>query len=174
MRTPEDGTRFPMNSPARQSVAPEGHSQFTVVRPRRSAPDEARRAVPTRGAELFDLEPFVVEVQRSERVAIVRPRGELDMATVETLRTTLDVAIAETPGAAPNGLETSAHLVLDLRRLSFIDSTGLHLVVALDERARRDGFLLTLIAPAAPVDRAIQLCGLDQVLPFVPAEDAVV
>ena len=123
---------------------------------------------------MSDLEPFAVEVRRRDHVTIVKPRGELDMATVETLRTTLDVAIAEASDAAPDGIGTSAQLTLDLRRLTFIDSTGLHLVVALGERAQRDGFLLTLIAPAAPVDRAIQLCGLDQVLPFVPAEDAVV
>ncbi len=95
------------------------------------------------------------------------------MATVETLRTTLDVAIAETVRAALDGFETGARLVLDLRRLSFIDSTGLHLLLALDQRARRDGFMLTLVAPTAPIDRAIRLCGLDHVLPFVPADDTV-
>ena len=122
---------------------------------------------------MSDLEPFAVEVQRHDHITIVRPSGELDMATVETLRTTLDVAIAETPRAAQECVDTGVRLVLDLRRLSFIDSTGLHLAVALDERAQRDGFLLTLIAPPAPLDRAIRLCGLDQVLPFAPADDAV-
>ena len=63
--------------------------------------------------------------------------------------------------------------MLDLRGLSFIDSTGLHLLVALDQRAQRDGFQLTLLAPAAPIDRAIQLCGLDQTLPFAAPVDAV-
>ena len=122
---------------------------------------------------MCDLEPFAVEVQRHEHVTIVQPRGELDMATVEMLRTTLDVAIAETQRTARDGFETGARLLLDLRGLSFIDSTGLHLMVALDQRAQRIGFLLTLIAPAAPIDRAIQLCGLDQVLPFVSAYDTV-
>ena len=64
-------------------------------------------------------------------------------------------------------------LVLDLRGLSFFDSTGLHLLVALHQRAQRDGFQLTLVAPAAPADHAIKLSGLDQVLPFVAADDAV-
>ena len=61
----------------------------------------------------------------------------------------------------------------DLRGLSFIDSNGLHLLVALDQRAERDGFQLTLLAPAPPIDRAIQLCGLDQILPFAAPVDAV-
>ena len=116
---------------------------------------------------MSDLEPFAVELRRRDHVTIVQPRGELDIATVETLRSALDVAIAETLRTAQDGFETGARLVLDLRGLSFIDSTGLHLMVTLDQRAQRTGFLLTLIAPAAPIDRAIQLCGLDQVLPFV-------
>jgi anti-sigma B factor antagonist len=122
---------------------------------------------------MSDLEPFAVEVQRRKHVAIVQPRGELDLATVETLRSALDEAIAETLSAALGGMEHGARLVLDLRGLSFIDSTGLHLLVALDQRAQRDGFQLTLLAPAAPIDRAIQLCGLDQSLPFAAPVDAV-
>ena len=122
---------------------------------------------------MSDLEPFAVEVQRRKHVTIVQPRGELDLATAETLRSTLDAAIAETLSAALDGMENGARLVLDLRGLSFIDSTGLHLLVALDQRAQRDGFQLTLLAPAAPVDRAIQLCGLDQTLPFAAPVDAV-
>lgn len=110
---------------------------------------------------MSDLEPFAVEVQRRDDVAIVQPRGELDLATVNTLSAALD------------GIEGAERLVLDLRGLSFIESTGLHMLVALHRRAERDGFQLTLIAPAAPVDRAIQLCGLDRVLPLVAAADAV-
>ena len=121
---------------------------------------------------MFDFEPFAVEVQRREHVTIVQPRGELDIATVETLRSRLDAAIAETLRVPLDGFENAARLVLDLRGLSFIDSTGLHLLLALDQQAQRDGLLLTLVAPAPPIDRAIELCGLDQVLPFV-APDAV-
>ena len=124
---------------------------------RSSSTDRARRVV----------ERFRVDVQRRDHVTIVQPHGELDIATAETLRTTLDAAVTETLLAALDGMELPARLVLDLRGLSFIDSSGLHVVSALDQRAKRDGFQLTLLAPAAPVDRAIQLSGLDKVLPFV-------
>ena len=101
------------------------------------------------------LVPFTVEVQRQDDVAIVEPRGELDVATVETL------------GAALDDIKSAGRLVLDLRGLSFIDSSGLHLLIALDQRAQRDGFQLALVAPAPPVDRAIQVSGLGKTLPFV-------
>ena len=122
---------------------------------------------------MSDLAPFAVEVQRRKHVTIVQPRGELELATAETLRSTLDAAIADTLSAALDGMEHGARLVLDLRGLSFIDSAGLHLLVALDQRAQRDGFQLTLLAPAAPANRAIELCGLDQTLPFAAGADAV-
>ncbi len=103
-------------------------------------------------------QPFAVEVQRRTDIVIVRPHGELDLATVEALRAALD------------GIEDAGRLVLDLRGLSFIDSTGLRLLVALHGRSQRDGFQLTLVAPAAPADKAIRLSGLDHALPFVAAE----
>jgi anti-sigma B factor antagonist len=162
-----------MSFPASQSAASEHAVQLTVVETsRRSADDGMRRALSDRVGEISDLDPFAVEFQRRDHVTIVQPSGELDLATIETLRTALDAAIADTLHAALSGIETGARLVLDLRGLSFIDSNGLHLLVALDERAHRDGFQLTLLAPAAPIDRAIQVCGLDQVLPFV-APDAL-
>jgi anti-anti-sigma factor len=96
-------------------------------------------------------------VERLDGVAFVRARGELDVATVATLRAELD------------GIDDVRRLVLDLRGLSFIDSTGLHLLVRLRDRALQDGFELALLAPGAPVDRAIRICGLDKELPFEAA-----
>ena len=147
-----------MGFPLDESAASRGRARLTLV----------ETSCPSAGRELrapSGLEPFAVEVERGTAGTIVQPRGELDVATVETLRTTLDAAIAAT--------EHGARLVLDLRGLSFIDSNGLHLLVALDERAQRDGFQLSLLAPAAPIDRAIRVCGLDQTLPFAAPVDAV-
>jgi len=124
-----------------------------------------------RAAETAHREHFAIDVQRRQRVAIVQPRGELELATVEPLQSALDAAIAETLSAA-GGVAHDVRVVLDLRGLSFIDSTGVQLLVMLDQRAQRDGFQLTLVAPTAPVDRAIQLCGLDEKLAFVAVADA--
>ena len=52
----------------------------------------------------------------------MQPRGELDLVTVETLRAALD------------GIENTDRLVLDLRGLTFMDSTGLQLLVAFHQR----------------------------------------
>jgi anti-sigma B factor antagonist len=146
---------------AHQSTGSGGHEGPTGVETRRSPSGGDRRSEPARPVEPAGPEPFAVDVQRRADVAIVQPRGELDVATVETLRAALDEV--DIPG----------RLVLDLRGLSFIDSTGLHLLVTLHRRSQRDGFELTLVAPAAPIDRAITLSGLDEALPFSATVDAV-
>ena len=145
----------------RQIAVSGGHRELTGVQASRSSPNGARPAGSAPAVEVARPRPFAVDVQRSGGVAIVRPRGELDLASAATLRAALD------------GIEDAGRLVLDLRGLSFLDSSGLHLLVGLDERARRDGFQLALVAPAAPADKAIQLTGLDQALPFVAADDAI-
>jgi anti-sigma B factor antagonist len=126
-----------------------------------AAAEDWRRTAAGGTLEMVGLEPFITEVERRADVTFVRPHGDLEIATAGRLHATL------------NGIESAEHLVLDLRGLSFIDSTGLHLLVTLHKRAQRDGFQLTLVAPAAPVEKAIQLCGLDETLPFVEIVDAV-
>lgn len=106
-------------------------------------------------------EPFAVEVHWRGHVAILQPSGELDLATIETLRAALD------------DIEIAGAVVLDLRGLSFVDSAGVHLLIELHQRAQRDGFRLALLAPPAPVDSAIRLCGLYEALPFVVPSDAL-
>lgn len=108
-------------------------------------------------------EILVVDVNRLGATALVQPSGELDLATTGKLRAALD------------GITAPRSLVLDMRGVSFIDSTGLHLLAELHERAVREGFELELIAPPPPVDTPIRVCGFDRRLPFVaePAADGV-
>jgi anti-sigma B factor antagonist len=144
-----------------------GSARAARPAPRRltAVPDPGGHPAPTRTADdsraVAWIDAFAVEVQRRDGVAIVQPRGELDLATVETLRTALDA------------VTTAERLVLDLRGVSYMDSTGLNLLVALNKRAQRDEFQLALVAPAAPANRAIQVSGLDRALPFVAAADAL-
>ena len=100
-------------------------------------------------------EPFAVECSATETSRPCALAANSTSSAAETLQAALD------------GITSVGRLMLDLRELSFIDSTGLHLLVALDARSRQDGFQLTLLAPRAPADRAIRVCGLDRVLPFV-------
>jgi anti-sigma B factor antagonist len=88
--------------------------------------------------------------------------GELDMRTIEQL----SARVAEQLAAGVR------ELTLDLRELGFMDSSGLALLIELDERSRAEGWLLKLFCPrhdaAALVLRAT---GADQALPFVEAPE---
>ena len=99
------------------------------------------------------------EVVRGDDTATVRPVGALDIATVPVL----DEQLAELRDA---GLH---RLVLDLRGLYFMDSTGMRCVLKYDAEARNDGFSIELIRGSRAVQRVFELTGTDAHLPFVDA-----
>jgi anti-sigma B factor antagonist len=89
--------------------------------------------------------PFEVEVTHPEGATLVSARGELDIATVPMLQPVLG--------------ELTGPVVLDLRGVSFIDASGLRLLLLADARARHDGLDLTLL-PGAATERLFQLAGV--------------
>lgn len=83
--------------------------------------------------------------------------GELDLSTADEVEEELESAEALGP----------AVLMLDLSGLSFLDSTGLRLVLAADDRARRDGRRLVLVRGPDPVHRVFRIALLEERLDFV-------
>jgi anti-anti-sigma factor len=76
--------------------------------------------------------------------------GELDLATSAELSRALSTA------------QASAKLVtLDLRRLEFMDCTGLAVLVAAADRARACGDHFRLVRGSPPVDRLLALTGFE-------------
>ena len=59
-----------------------------------------------------------------------------------------------------------AAIVLDLRGLSFMDSSGLHLVMRWAADASKDGFSIRAGAGPAPVQRIFELAALTETLPW--------
>jgi anti-anti-sigma factor len=83
--------------------------------------------------------------------------GELDLATAEQL----EAQLKQVESAGP---ET---LVLDLRELEFMDSTGLRAVIAADTRARERGGKLVVVRAPDDVDRVFRITLMDQHLELV-------
>jgi anti-anti-sigma factor len=90
----------------------------------------------------------------------VAPEGELDMATCEPVAAMLDE------------LWDSGwtDVVLDLREVTFADSTTLHLLVCNQRRAERDGTRFRIIDGSHAVQRILTISGLRHVLDFMPEE----
>src|SRR3954454_16941613 len=86
--------------------------------------------------------PFTAERQQSDGVVRVILRGELDMETGPRAEEELRRAEADAPPT----------LVLDMREVTFFDSTGLQMVLDADVRAREEGrwFVLAVRADGEP------------------------
>lgn len=106
--------------------------------------------------------PLEVETQEHESGARIALRGELDLFSAKALEEELDRLEPTRPEV----------LVLDLRELSFIDSSGLRVVLAADGRARDEGRKLVLVRAPEGVQRIFNIAGLDSRLVMVndPAE----
>jgi anti-anti-sigma factor len=91
-----------------------------------------------------------------------------DGAVVATLVGELDLPAAE---AAFDPLDRAARdagrLVLDLSDLTFIDSSGLRLVVRLDVGAREGAFDLSIVRGPDNIQQVFEIVGLTDALPFV-------
>jgi anti-anti-sigma factor len=65
-------------------------------------------------------------------------------------------------------------LVLDLRELTFMDSTGLRVMVSADARARDDSRRLAIVQGPEAVHRVFRITGLDDHLEIVETPEAAV
>jgi anti-anti-sigma factor len=94
--------------------------------------------------------PFHVDVRPERDIVRVVPVGELDLATAPRLE-------RELHDLRDSGFD---HVVLDMHDLSFIDSSGIRVVLA-EQRFANDGdrrFSLVGVPPV--IHRALEVCGL--------------
>ena len=108
-------------------------------------------------------EPFRCESGRDADRWWVRPVGELDLDTAPLLEQELGAARAA--GAAS--------VVLDMRALTFMDSTGLRIVVSGDARARQRGGRFAVVRGPEAVQRIFRITRLDERLDMVDTLAAV-
>lgn len=90
-----------------------------------------------------------IELWREGRAAVVRPQGEVDVRTAPVLRRAMDDAVATAAG----------DLVVDLSAVTFIDSSGLGVLLG---RFRRlpAGRTMVLRAPQPHVRALLELAGV--------------
>ena len=90
-------------------------------------------------------------------------RGELDLSTTFKVERELQRVEGATPDL----------LVLDLSGLTFLDSTGLRLIVGADQRARRADRRLAIVKGPAAVHRVFSITKLDERLEMVDDGDGL-
>ena len=100
------------------------------------------------------LTELCVDVVPDGAGATVVLAGEIDLATAPELQARLEVLIDATTG----------DVALDVARVTFLDSTGLH-VIALAHQRLRDGCRqLRVSNPATRVRRVLELSGMARLL----------
>jgi anti-sigma B factor antagonist len=99
-----------------------------------------------------------LETTRNGRVAVVAPTGELDLSGAAVLQAELDRLAEE---------GELGGVVLDLRGLEFMDSSGLRLVVLADMQAREAGRRFALVRGDETVHRVFEITRMSDRLQFV-------
>ncbi len=87
----------------------------------------------------------------------VSVEGELDLGTIPALAQHIDARTDGEDGA----------LTLDLGGVTFMDSSGLRMLIELHDRSQRERWQLSLIAPEhQSATLVLRMTGADEALPF--------
>jgi anti-anti-sigma factor len=100
-----------------------------------------------------------VDTESADGQARISLSGELDISSAARVEDELSSLQAQSPKM----------LVLDLRELEFMDSTGLRLIVRADEAARAGGTRFVIVRGPEAVQRVFQIVGLDTRLEMADA-----
>lgn len=100
---------------------------------------------------------FRLEVRNEGRSTVISVSGELDLASSPALQEELDrVATSD-----------SQMLIIDLRELDFMDSTGLSVLVRAHQRIEEQGRQLAMVKGPQQVQRLLSLTGVADRLTLV-------
>jgi anti-sigma B factor antagonist len=99
-------------------------------------------------------------VYETDRV-VLSLEGELDMASAAQLQSAFEDA----------DLATKTIVVLDLRQLHFVDSTGLRIILAARNRCRERGQELTVTRGSQQVERLLSVTGMAEHLRTAPPDE---
>ncbi|SFP02742.1 MULTISPECIES: STAS domain-containing protein [Actinomadura] len=102
---------------------------------------------------------FDISLMRDDRCTLVRVKGDIDVVS----RTRFEETLFEV-------VESGEPMVVDMREVTFCDSTGLNAIVAANRRAGERGTHIALVALPPRVQRVFRITGLDK---FIPIHDTL-
>lgn len=100
---------------------------------------------------------FSVDVQDGEQAVLIGVSGELDLASSPELERELE-----------RGTASEAELlIIDLRKLEFMDSSGLSVLVRAHQKATQSGKRFAIVKGPQQVERLLSLTGVAERLTVV-------
>jgi anti-anti-sigma factor len=103
---------------------------------------------------------FNVEVRSQDHAVVIGVRGELDLASSPALEQELEGSAAQAP-----------LVIVDLRELEFMDSTGLSVLVRAHQRAVEKGQRFAVVRGSQQVQRLLSLTGVAERLTLVDSPE---
>jgi stage II sporulation protein AA (anti-sigma F factor antagonist) len=98
--------------------------------------------------------PFEARFRERDGAATVELAGVFDLSSKPTFERLMGDRLSE----------RVRKLTLDLRAVTFIDSSALGLILELWDQSRRDGFDFAICSPSGQVARVFEVVGLDRAL----------
>jgi anti-anti-sigma factor len=106
---------------------------------------------------------FSTSVERREAASIVAMEGDLDIATE-----------AQATAELARAMDGCAVLVVDLRELAFLDSTGVRVLLAADLQAREKGMRFGVVRGDGMVGRLLEMTRIEKRFPVVDDPDELI
>jgi anti-anti-sigma factor len=104
---------------------------------------------------------LVLEYRLDQGIVVARAAGEVDIATSGLLRDGLLRVITD---------EEHRGLIVNLASVTFMDSTGIGVLVGVWRRVQAGRGALAVAVPSPQVRRTLDTAGLDKVLPVYDSE----
>jgi anti-sigma B factor antagonist len=104
---------------------------------------------------------FEVEIRSQDHAAVIVVSGELDLASAPALEEQLGRA----------GQLDVTLVIVDLRALQFIDSTGLGILIKAHREAEGHGRRFAIVKGPSQVQRLLELTGLEERLTVVDSPE---
>lgn len=98
---------------------------------------------------------MLIRCERQGAIIKVRPAGELDHHSADEARMQLEECIKD---------ETIKELILDMSQLSFMDSSGIGVILGRYRTMNKRGGKVSVINMSSQIDRILKMSGLYQVI----------
>jgi stage II sporulation protein AA (anti-sigma F factor antagonist) len=105
---------------------------------------------------------LVINMEAKNHILCIRLKGELDHHTAEKLKNQAEAAIAK---------HSIKHIILNLEELSFMDSSGLGVILGRYNQVKHNGGEMVVCAISPSVKRLFDMSGLFKIIKLELSEE---
>ena len=105
---------------------------------------------------------LVMDFELKQETLIVRPSGELDLGAADYFRSAVEEALR---------IHNARNLLYNLNKLSFVDSTGLGVILGRYRKITKNGGKVYIVSPQPQVRKILEISGLLRIMEEFPSEN---